>query len=1038
MAPQLPSWTEAALSLRLESYPTILLGKGTRQATTGQESEGELLGRYAPAVRGDYLGPEIINSHIGLQAHPFPQRSRSSAVRASDYHLPPIRECLFRKPGFDSLPASINPVIVPQVLSSPPLAWYLLGFSCLPPALELPPLFAWTLLSSTHSGTPTAICLMRWFSSNHPTYCVLFDGEPILGHARIGDVIYSVYNGKPDFLQKMPTREDAPPPHHSSIHGNFMSPTYASPATPYIMFIPSVHPWYGPLLNRLNYKPSGLPIIQFGNGWWGLASSLADEWWTLEINLRRVLYAMMDIAKQRTKGMVPFGWPSRWGYLGKFRTEQSARTAIFHAIRGFLPLIGSVSMYIWYMELQGYLRDSAGEVFAVHDLPDWREAVCLAAGVHRQWLNNLQESAAGDFSVPRIGGILDFSVPRGSFPELVDMPRDFDWIIPAIISTCLPMPLYITWGSISEYPRVFVPFGLRSMKFVPDAAEISYLRDLPGQVAFSRWSSLAILDLPISPLAPFPPVERYSGQHEGENIDAFFLRRQQKNTQTAASETLDNKRRREQREANAQKGQVPGCKGARVFVWEKENGQHIRRAAGRNKYEDVWEEYGPEQRRYDSYYDEWDVCEQFGPAAEPEEDWNDMGGYDGQEDDDVPSEMLAEAAVLQPSGSHTSEVDLDRIHPIVTESESTETGSSTALIAPTFKEMVRLRFGCTVTQEKVTTSLELPEAFLAKKFLGDTAIHISDENQLDHFRLFLAHCKKANSPHDIPRYLLDFHQKESELYSDWAVSVRREVLNNQLCYVISETEQNHHSLHILVQSATTALEIARQGWGPSLRDIVTSLLARGITFLACCRSPNTSPARTGIRRRGYSRLGYRPPNYKPDMRDYHSYVACPWPRSFAIRQYHWPSCGRSEVSSEEVLRGPSDDVLIDGICLWDGYSAAAYWDDRLTGEEIDLICGVYHVATGQYDGNLQNGEQTSTLSWWPRPHSFAASGINFGWWTPMWESWYQKRLQQLENGPGTLATHTQWKHNLKLERRAPPYTAAIEKCAADILATLRP
>ncbi|KAJ7857376.1 hypothetical protein B0H13DRAFT_1641034 [Mycena leptocephala] len=426
---------------------------------------------------------------------------------------------------------------------------------------------------------------------------------------------------------------------------------------------------------------------------------------------------------------------------------------------------------------------------------------------------------------------------------------------------------------------------------------------------------------PSPPLAPFPPVERYSGQREGENIDAFFLRRQQKNAQTAASETLDNKRRREQREANAQKGQVPGRKGARVFVWEKENGQYIRRAAGRNKYEDVWEEYGPEQRRYDSYYDEWDVCEQFGPAAEPEEDWNDIGGYDGQEDDDVPSEMLTEAAVLQPSG--------------------------TALIAPTFKEMVRLRFGCTVTQEKVTTSLELPEALLAKKFLGDTAIHISDENQLDHFRLFLAHCKKAKSPHDIPRYLLDFHQKESELYSDWAVSVRREVLNNQLCYVISETEQNHHSLHILVQSATTALEIARQGWGPSLRDVVTSLLARGITFLACCRSTSTSSARTGIRRRGYSGLGYRPLNYKPDMRDYRSYVAV---RSRFLLSARGRAAllyggiigrlARSEVSSEEVLRGPSDDVLIDGICLWDGHSTAAYWDDRLTGEEVDLICGV--------------------------------------------------------------------------------------------------
>ncbi|KAJ7911548.1 hypothetical protein B0H13DRAFT_2328205 [Mycena leptocephala] len=482
------------------------------------------------------------------------------------------------------------------------------------------------------------------------------------------------------------------------------------------------------------------------------------------------------------------------------------------------------------------------------------------------------------------------------------------------------------------------------MKFVPDAAEISYLRDLPGQVAFSRWRSAQPegknmqltscrethpyvapppdaappMDAapspssisPSPPLAPFPPVERYSGQREGEISMPFSFadskktprRPRPKRWTTSAVESRGKPMRRRDRFRDVR---------ARVFVWEKENGQYIRRAAGRNKYEDVWEEYGPEQRRYDSYYDEWDVCEQFGPAAEPEEDWNDIGGYDGQEDDDVPSEMLTEAAVLQPSGSHTSEADLDRIHPIATESESTEIGSSTALIAPTFKEMVRLRFGCTVTQEKVTTSLELPEALLAKKFLGDTAIHISDENQLDHFRLFLAHCKKAKSPHDIPRYLLDFHQKESELYSDWAVSVRREVLNNQLCYVISETEQNHHSLHILVQSATTALEIARQGWGPSLRDVVTSLLARGITFLACCRSTSTSSARTGIRRRGYSGLGYRPLNYKPDMRDYRSYVAV---RSRFLLSARGRAAllyggiigrlARSEVSSEEVLRGP--------------------------------------------------------------------------------------------------------------------------------------
>ncbi|KAJ7670625.1 hypothetical protein DFH06DRAFT_980815 [Mycena polygramma] len=430
---------------------------------------------------------------------------------------------------------------------------------------------------------------------------------------------------------------------------------------------------------------------------------------------------------------------------------------------------------------------------------------------------------------------------------------------------------------------------------------------------------------------PFPPVERYSGQREGEEMEAFFLRRQQKNAQTAAREQPQEKQRREQKEANARKGQVPGRKGARVYVWEKSNGHYIRRAAGRSNYDDIWEEYGPDQRRYDSFHDEWDVCEQFGAPAEVE-DWDGSDGYGGQEDDDVLSEMLPHDVVLEPSAAHSSEADLD--------------------------QMVYLRYGCTVTKDPVETSLQLPTAelppsILAKKFLGDTKIQIPDENQMDQFRLFLQYCKRAHSAFEVPHCLLDFHQKDSELYSEWAVRVCGEVLNGQLYYVISEKEQQPHSLFIVVQSATTALEIVRQGWGPSVTDVIENLLSRGMSFMTCCRSTVTAPAPANPRHRSYSGLGFRPLNYKPDMRDYRSYVV--------IRQRFLSSSrgraallyggivgrlARSEASKEDVFRGPSDEALVEGVCLWDGHSRFAYWDDCLTEQEVDLICGVYHVATG--------------------------------------------------------------------------------------------
>jgi hypothetical protein len=136
---------------------------------------------------------------------------------------------------------------------------------------------------------------------------------------------------------------------------------------------------------------------------------------------------------------------------------------------------------------------------------------------------------------------------------------------------------------------------------------------------------------------------------------------------------------------------------------------------------------------------------------------------------------------------------------------------------------------------------------------------------------------------------------------------------------------------------------------------VENLLSRGISFLTCFRSSETVPRRANTRIRGYSGLGYRPPQYQPDMRDYRSYVSIRRrffrsPRGRAALLYGGiiGRLARSEVSNEEVLRGPSDDALLEGICLWDGKSPFAYWDDCLTEEEIDLICGVYHVSTGVF------------------------------------------------------------------------------------------
>ncbi|KAJ7099600.1 hypothetical protein C8R43DRAFT_907503 [Mycena crocata] len=435
----------------------------------------------------------------------------------------------------------------------------------------------------------------------------------------------------------------------------------------------------------------------------------------------------------------------------------------------------------------------------------------------------------------------------------------------------------------------------------------------------------------------FPVLNKGASNGESETMDNFFARRQEANRQRAYHETLEEARRREQREVHVSDGAVPGKKGARVFRWENTNGFYICRAAGHSKYEDLWQEYGPCQRRYDGYYHEWDLCEAFGRnGAEP-----DANVYD-----ESPLHAAAETAATNTLRARHLQ--------LASETESVEYG----LIAQSFKEMVYLRFGCTLNQNNLETQFDLAPELVIKKILGDTKLAIPDEAQMNYFRVFLAKCQKATSPHDIPWDLLDFHQPMSELYETWTVQVRRETLNGRIYYVVAETCNACH-LYILLESATTTLEIVRQGWGPSLQDVISNLLRRGVPFFTCFRCDEVPTGKPGGRN-PYSGLGFRPENYKPDHHDYQTYVALrsvflqsPRGRAALLSGGIIGRLARALVPDEEVLRGPSDDATINGICLWDGHSQQAYWDDTLTEQEIDLICGVYRIYTGRSFYNLQ-------------------------------------------------------------------------------------
>ncbi|KAF7372360.1 hypothetical protein MVEN_00096300 [Mycena venus] len=236
-------------------------------------------------------------------------------------------------------------------------------------------------------------------------------------------------------------------------------------------------------------------------------------------------------------------------------------------------------------------------------------------------------------------------------------------------------------------------------------------------------------------------------------------------------------------------------------------------------------------------------------------------------------------------------------------------------------------------------------------------------------------------------------------------------------YVIKQFD-TPGSFVIVLSNATATLEIVRNGWGPDIASLAWQLFLRGIPFQLCIKDSIVPLPHEDLYLKRYSGLGYRPQGYKPNLLDYTAYT---------------------NFRDRFLMTGAlSDDVMYHGVHLINKRFDETYWDDQLTADELDLICGVYHVATGQTDPNGVENQQTTTISWWPRPVYFEKSGLNVGWWSPACEAFYQRRLSQINHGDATLCTQGQWKNNMKFDSKVPAYIKGAERCAAQILGMVWP
>ncbi|THH18914.1 hypothetical protein EW146_g2136 [Bondarzewia mesenterica] len=113
--------------------------------------------------------------------------------------------------------------------------------------------------------------------------------------------------------------------------------------------------------------------------------------------------------------------------------------------------------------------------------------------------------------------------------------------------------------------------------------------------------------------------------------------------------------------------------------------------------------------------------------------------------------------------------------------------------------------------------------------------------------------------------------------------------------------------------------------------------------------------------------------------------------------------------------GPSDCVFETGDIMASGPRDQALWDDALSEDELDLICGVYQVYTERED-------QVSHSSWWPKHSTWQDSGLDCGYWSPFCEVWFKNHFEDIMRGTNTIKTASQWANSLRYYKKP---TAAL-------------
>jgi hypothetical protein len=633
--------------------------------------------------------------------------------------------------------------------------------------------------------------------------------------------------------------------------------------------------------------------------------------------------------------------------------------------------------------------------------------------IQASWIEDFAHSAAVDFSesVGRVGMVANTA----------DMERT-EFIDCMILAN---VPIWLYWGNKSKPPN---KYHARLHKYLPLANELNS----PHRPLASADATTADVKLPTG-----------SRQKPNEDWRAYFIRKTAQHTNLIEHESNEQRSRRENRERKNISFPTPTRKGAQVFHWEEQgDGVRIRKRIPFRDIYEFWGEYANTQKRYDSITDEWDVCTEFDPGA--------VGPdvLDEDEDDEVANQLYEPIDATVPDGTVWQEV---------SPGYQAEADYIQYQEPPqTLDEIACCRYGIQIRNGPYTR-LQLAERMdweKAMRIMGEEDRQVQDkrlEEAIPDMLQCLINIDRTGAS-DPPASLWDLHP-ENALYlfrrQDTISIVTVKNTNQDKVYLIRSNllqSGKNSQWSLVLSNPAAALECVRRKWGPHYSDIALQLILRGCAFSTRIRGPMPSSSYT---RPYVTTLGYRPQGYVPRDCDYASYEALrdkflQTPRARAallkggiVWRLSWDAVG-----VEAALGGPSPEVFQSG--HWFLSEDAYLWDDELSDDELNLICGVYKVFTGKqyqthqwhvikYGYTLGSGKQDSHESWWPKPNAWEKCSLNIGQWTDKCETWFQIRLEKIRSGNAQLRTGQEWTRSLNMHHDTKKVTNINRKLAGNAL-----